>query len=109
MLDFSKILFLKHGNGFMTCTIIEDWKGMMAKGILRKLWKVHQNVSAEISGNARQGGLYAAGLASEGYAGGYRAAINDVMLALRGRLPCVHPEYWIDTKEERKNNESMFR
>ena len=31
MLDFSKILFLKHGNGFMTCTIIEDWKGMMNK------------------------------------------------------------------------------
>jgi len=66
----------------------------MAKGILRKLHKVEHAVSAEISGHAKRGGLYAGGLASEGYVGGYRAAISDVMLALRGCRPCNRPEYW---------------
>lgn len=66
----------------------------MAKGILRKLHQVERSVSADIVGYAERGGLYARGLASEGYAAGYRAAISDVMLALRGCDPCNRPEYW---------------
>jgi hypothetical protein len=63
----------------------------MAKGIKRKLYKVYDNVSKEIADFSRnkdgQDGFYARGLASEGYNGGYRDAISDVLLALNGVNP----------------------
>jgi len=64
----------------------------MSRGIKRKLQQVRRQVELEISGFARrdegQGGVnYAGGLASEGYAGGYRDALDDVMLALNGVPP----------------------
>jgi hypothetical protein len=34
-----------------------------------------------------QGGKYAAGTASEGYAGGYRDALYDIVLLLNGTVP----------------------
>jgi hypothetical protein len=36
---------------------------------------------------ASKGGMYAAGLAGEGWDGGYLAALNDVLLALNGVIP----------------------
>jgi len=66
------------------------------KSIVRKVQKAISNVNKEIEGNSV--GKYGAGLASEGYAGGYRDALNDVLLALRG----VNPNrrwYWGHFKE----------
>lgn len=66
---------------------------MGAKGIKRNLSEVLANIDIELSGLSRAGepssreNLYARGLASEGYAGGYRDAISDVLLALNGVSP----------------------
>lgn len=59
----------------------------MAKGIKRLIYKVRKSVDQEIEAFARSGGLYARGLASEGYKGGYRDALDDVLLALNGVSP----------------------
>ena len=40
-----------------------------------------------IKGHASRGGLYAGGLASEGYNGGYRDALHDFVLILNGIRP----------------------
>ena len=66
----------------------------MARGIQRQVRIALENVTRDITGHSERGGLYALGLASEGYAGGYRDALRDVQLALRGVPPCVRPEYW---------------
>lgn len=66
----------------------------MAKGIKRKLKHVSKMADKAISGHAKRGGLYAGALASEGYNGGYRDAIQDVLLALNGAPPCRKPEWW---------------
>ncbi len=50
------------------------------------------SVIKEISGNA-VGSHYARGLASEGYAGGYRDALNDVLLLLSDVPPNTRG-YW---------------
>ncbi len=63
----------------------------MAKGILRQLANVEAAVSREISNHASRGRI-ASALAGEGFDGGYRKAIADVMLALRGVTP--HTDYW---------------
>ncbi len=73
----------------------EKRRGKMAKGIKRLLKRVRQNVEKEIKMNCGNGSsLYARGLASEGYAGGYRDALLDVGLALNGIPPCCRPEFW---------------
>lgn len=64
----------------------------MSRGIKRKLKQVREQVAREISGFAhrndgKEGVNYAMGLASEGYAGGYRDALDDVLLALNGIPP----------------------
>jgi hypothetical protein len=58
-----------------------------AKGIKRKLAAAQKRVNVEISNNASGGNMFARGLASEGYAGGYRDALSDVLLALNGVTP----------------------
>ena len=61
----------------------------MTKGIKRKLAIARGNVQREITGYASQGGRYAC-LAGEGYMGGYRDALDDVVLALNGVIPDRH-------------------
>ena len=51
-------------------------------------------VTEEIHGNAASGGMYARGLAAEGYAGGYRDALDDVLLLLDGAQPRTR-NYWL--------------
>ena len=47
-----------------------------------------EQVDAEICEAAAGGhGIYSGGLASEGYAGGYRDALDDVLLLLNGVKP----------------------
>lgn len=70
----------------------------MAKGIIRKVKKARSRASAEISAYAKRGGV-AAGLASEGYAGGYRDALDAVLLALNGVTP-NHRYWWNDEEEQ---------
>lgn len=43
--------------------------------------------AAEIAGHANPGGLYARGLANEGWAGGYLQALRDVQLVMNGVEP----------------------
>jgi len=62
---------------------------------IKVLNEVQHKVSKEISGHAARGGLYAGALAGEGYAGGYRDALSDVMLFLNGVWP-DRREYWIE-------------
>jgi hypothetical protein len=60
---------------------------------LALLAKVHHVVSEEITGNA-QGGGYRAGLANEGYAGGYLAALQDVEAMMTHGHPSDSRYYW---------------
>lgn len=70
----------------------------MSIGIKRYIRKVSDHVNGEISllskGNSTSsnGINYAGGLASEGYAGGYRDALADVGLALNGVQP--NSRFW---------------
>ena len=64
----------------------------MTKGIKRLIYIVLVNIEREIHNTAAAGGLYARGLSSEGYNGGYRDALNDVLLALNGGIP--RRNYW---------------
>lgn len=67
----------------------------MAKGIKRQVKQACEAVQKEISGHAESGGLYARGLASEGWNGGYAAALEDVKLALNG----VEPNRWREWRQ----------
>jgi hypothetical protein len=61
----------------------------MPRGILRRLTKVRERVIREIRINreASGGNKYSRGLAGESYFGGYRDAIDDIEIALRGGYP----------------------
>ena len=72
----------------------------MAKGIKRLLEIASASVDAEINSHASRGGKYARGLAGEGYAGGYRDALNDVLLALNGVTPSRRG-WWTRNKTDR--------
>jgi hypothetical protein len=59
-------------------------------GIKRDLNAAIKSAAKDISDLASHGGMYARGLSSEGFAGGYYQALCDVQLALNG----VDPERW---------------
>lgn len=63
------------------------------RGIRRQILTALKNTNKEITNNSSVGGMYARGLASEGYAGGYRDALHDVLSALDGNHPHRYP-YW---------------
>ena len=65
----------------------------MTKSIKRRIDAAIDGANREISFNA-QGGKIAAALASEGYAGGYRDALQDVILLLNGTEPMDRRGYW---------------
>ena len=67
--------------------------GIMPKGIKRDIDKALKNVNKTISYSARDGGIYAGVLSSEGYNGGYRAALFDVIAALNG-VPNRRSRFW---------------
>lgn len=51
-------------------------------------------VQEEINGQARDGGLYARGLSTEGFRGGYREALLDVEAMLTHGHPADDRNYW---------------
>lgn len=64
----------------------------MAKGIKRMVRIARANVQEEISGYIASSGegrsnFFARGLSGEGFNGGYRAALDDVIIALNGGVP----------------------
>lgn len=67
--------------------------------VLKRMDAVRKIVAAEISGNA-QGGKFARGLASEGFAGGYLQAIDDIDAALRHGYPSDHRGYWRASEDQ---------
>jgi len=76
---------------------------MNKKKTMALLQKVQAEVDKEISSCAQGvsgGGIYARGLASEGYAGGYKDAISDVMLALNGVWPNSRYHFWDSVKDQ---------
>ncbi len=60
---------------------------MRDRGIKRLLAVARRNAEREILMTASLGSKYARGLAGESYAGGYRDALDDVLLALNGVTP----------------------
>jgi hypothetical protein len=62
--------------------------------VLKRIDKVAEVVAKDISDSRRGGEKYAAGLSSEGFAGGYLAALRDVEAALRHGYPSDHHGYW---------------
>jgi hypothetical protein len=58
----------------------------MMKGIKKILIRVREQVSSEIRASSSRGYI-AASMAGEGYAGGYRDAINDILLLLNEVMP----------------------
>jgi len=59
--------------------------------------KALENVEKEIRNNASGGGMFARGLAAEGYAGGYRDALMDIILVMNGIKP-NRRNYWEEFK-----------
>jgi hypothetical protein len=76
----------------------------MAKGIQRKIDRALRRIKTEMSCN--DGGKYARGLASEGFAGGYQQALYDVEALLRGVPPGDQRGYWTD---EETHLDRMFK
>lgn len=66
---------------------------MRKRDMLALIDKAAKVASKNISDNAASGGMYARGLASEGYDGGYRDALYDVTNLLSGVMPNRYP-YW---------------
>lgn len=64
--------------------------------VLKRMDAVRRRVEAEIAANS-EGGKYGAGLANEGFAGGYLAALSDIEAALRHGNPSDHRGYWRNT------------
>ncbi len=68
---------------------------------LHELIKVIQSAGKRVDfelADLAVGGKYARGVAREGYAGGYRRALSDVLLASHGVRPSTR-DYWTDWSE----------
>lgn len=61
--------------------------------VLKRIEIARRRVMAEIASHAKSG-KYGAGLANEGFAGGYLEALNDVEAALRHGYPTDARRYW---------------
>lgn len=79
---------------------------MRAKEALKLVKQAHDRAHEQIgmiargSGEGRDG-MYARGLASEGYLGGYRDALQAVMLLLNGVIPNDFRGYHLWDENER--------
>jgi len=73
---------------------------MITKKEIAKIKQVSKRVSGVISGDAQRSRI-SAGLANEGFNGGYRQALDDVLLFMSsGCLPNTNG-WWDDVKEEK--------
>ena len=70
----------------------------MAKGIKRQIRIAIKNIGDDIRAYIKDSGnnIFARGMSSEGYNGGYRDALRDVLLILEGHNPSDrHRSWWI--------------
>lgn len=67
---------------------------MRVREFLPLLRAARDRVQEEINGQARDGGLYARGLSTEGFRGGYREALLDVDAMLTHGYPTDARNYW---------------
>ncbi len=67
---------------------------MATKGIKRRVKTAIGRAKREIAVNAAEGGSFAAGLSAEGYAGGYRDALEAVQSLLNDVEPGDDRHYW---------------
>lgn len=66
---------------------------------MKRLALARKRVGEEIGDNAR-GGKIASGLSAEGYAGGYRQALDDVDAMLRHGYPTDPRRYWRQDRDD---------
>ena len=66
---------------------------MNKRALLKAIKVARANVGAEISGTASKGRI-AGALSSEGYAGGYRDALDDVAMFLTNGFAQDRRGYW---------------
>lgn len=71
--------------------------------VLKRMKAVRKIVAAEIVANGASGGKFARGLASEGFAGGYLQALDDIDGALVHGYPSDHRGYWRRSTEADKS------
>ena len=71
---------------------------MNKRDFLKRLDKALAKVNADISANSQGGGMFARGLANEGFAGGYAEALRDVDAVLRHGHPSDRRRYWREEK-----------
>jgi len=69
------------------------------RNVLKRMKAVRAVVMAEIKGNSDRGGIYASGMANEGFAGGYLQALDDIEAALRHGHPGDHRRYWREAEK----------
>ena len=67
--------------------------------LLKRIRVAREAAQREIAGNASSGGTYARGLATEGWAGGYLQALDDVDAVARHGCPEDPRNYWRDEEE----------
>jgi hypothetical protein len=59
---------------------------MRKRDLIRELQKISNKVNNKIALSTDQSSLYSRGLAGEGYLGGYRQAISDVILLINAGI-----------------------
>lgn len=74
---------------------------MRKSAMQRLLCEALDAANADIRGQRRDGDIYAGGLSTEGFAGGYAQAINDVSLALNDAPPS-NSRYWPNWKHQQR-------
>lgn len=74
---------------------------MRNRDVARKVIAARKSVQKDISAFASSGGGVARGLAGEGYNGGYRDALDDVLLLLNGVIP-ERNGWWTKTDSAEK-------
>lgn len=68
--------------------------GLSKRALLARISGARTAASAEIAGSASRGGKFARGLASEGFVGGYLAALDDIEALLRHGYPQDARGFW---------------
>lgn len=68
---------------------------MRKRELARRLRAARARVGNEISANSRHGdSMFASGLSTEGYAGGFQQCLDDILLLIEGVEPNDHRGYW---------------
>lgn len=70
--------------------------GLSKVEFLRGLVRARRKATEAIAATAREGGVFGRGLATEGFNGGYRTALDDVEALLRHGFPADDRRFWTE-------------